>query len=97
MAIGDMYADIQSIASGSYLDIQPSAGSEAVVHNIYHEASIEIYRYDGSNDLLCASASGSGVFAYYAFHVGNTDRIRVKNLDAASKLIGYDGVYTKVT
>ncbi|RLC33770.1 MAG: hypothetical protein DRZ76_03920 [Candidatus Nealsonbacteria bacterium] len=97
MAIGDMFADIQSVASNDYLDIRPAAGNEAVIHNIYHEASIEIYRYDGSNSLLCASASGSGVFAYYAFHVGNTDRIRVKNTESSAKLIGYDGIYTKVT
>lgn len=92
-----MYTDTQSIGAGSYLDIQPAAGSEAVVHNIYHEGGIEIYRYDGTNNLLFATAPDGGVYAYYAFHVGNTDRIRVKNTESAAKLIGFCGVYTKVT
>jgi len=97
MAIGDMYTDIEDIASGSYKDLAVVEGSEAVIHNIYHAASIEIYRYDGVNNLLFASASGSGVYAYYAFHVGEVDRIRVKNIDGETQLIGFDGVYTKVT
>jgi hypothetical protein len=79
------------------LDIQPVAGSEAVIHNVYHEGGVEIYRYDGTNNLLFATAIDAGVYAYYAFHVNNTDRIRVKNTESAAKLIGFDGIYTKVT
>ena len=96
-AIGDMYADIQSIANDAYLDIQPAAGHEAVIHNIYHEGAVEIYRYDGTNNVLIDTASAGGCYAFYAFHVGNTDRIRVQNKGGVAKLLGYDGIYTKVT
>lgn len=95
MAVGDMVADIQSIAAGAYLDIQPSGTVEWVIHNIYHEYDITIERYDGVNALNFYSATGKGVLADFFFHVGNTERIRVKNDHAsAAKLIGYDGVIT---
>ena len=96
-AVLDTFTDIESIADDAYLDIQPAASHEAVIHNIYYENDVELYRYDGSNSILFHSETGSGVLAMYAFHVTNTDRIRVKNVAGSTKLIGYDGVYTKVT
>jgi hypothetical protein len=95
MAVGDVVADIQSVAAGAYLDIQPSAGVEWVIHNIYHESDVELHRYDGTNDLTFDTDTGAGVYAKYAFHCNNTNRIRVKNTNTAAKLIGYDGVQTK--
>jgi hypothetical protein len=95
MAVGDVVADIQSIAAGAYLDIQPSAGVEWVIHNVYHEFDVELHRYDGTNDLTFDTDTGAGVYAKYAFHCNNTDRIRVKNTNVAAKLIGYCGVQTK--
>jgi len=93
----DKFTDIESVADDAFCDIQPAAGHEAVIHNIYHEDDIEVYRYDGTNNLLFHSEIGAGCLAMYAFHVTNTDRIRVKNVAGATKLIAYDGVYTKVT
>jgi len=95
MAIGDVVADIQSIAASAYLDIQPSAGVETVIHNIYHEHDIELSRYDGANSLAFDTDTGAGVYAKYAFHCNETDRIRVKNTNVSARLIGYDGVQTK--
>ena len=95
MAVGDITSDLQSIAAGTYLDIRPGAGAEWVIHNIYHDSKIELYWYDGSNSLLFEVDTSFGVFAWYEFHVGNTRRIRVKNTDSVSKLIGFDGVITK--
>lgn len=95
MPIGDIASGLASVATGAYLDIQPGAGVEVVIHNIYHESDIELYFYDGTNNLLFDSETGKGAYARFAFHVTNTRWIRVKNLDAASKLIGYDGVVTR--
>lgn len=95
MAVGDVVADIQSIAAAAYLDIQPASGVELVIHNVYHEFDVELHRYDGVNDLIFDTETGAGVYAKYAFHCNNTDRIRVKNTNAAAKLIGYCGVQTK--
>jgi hypothetical protein len=95
MVVGDVVADIQSVAAGAYLDIQPASGVEWVIHNIYHEHDVELSRYDGTNSLTFDSDSGAGVYAKYAFHCNNTDRIRVKNMNTSARLIGYDGVQTK--
>lgn len=94
MAVGDVISDIQSIAASAYLDIQPGAGVEYVIHNIYHEDQVEVYFYDGTNNLLFDSDSGKGDFQGI-YHCENVDRIRVKNTAGTSKLIGYDGVQTK--
>jgi len=90
-------SDIQSIAAGSYLDIQPGAGVEWVIHNIYHESDVQLEFYDGTNSLIFDTDAGAGVYAKYAFHVTNARRIRVKNTAASAKLIGYDGIVSKST
>ena len=96
-AIGDMFTDISAdVANNDYCDIQPGAGHEAVIHNIYYEDDIEVYRYDGANEILIESFTGNGVYSWLDFHVNNTDRIRVKNVGGEAHDIGYDGIYTKV-
>ena len=95
MAVGDVFNGLSSVAAAGYLDIQPSSGVEAVIHNIYHESDIQLEFYDGTNSLVFDTDAGAGIYAKYAFHVTNAKRIRVKNTAAAAKLIGYDGVQTK--
>jgi hypothetical protein len=95
LAVGDVFSGISSIAAAAYLDIQPSAGVEVVIHNIYHDGDIQIEFYDGTNSLIFDTDPGAGIYAKYAFHVINARRIRVKNTAATTKLIGYDGVQTK--
>jgi hypothetical protein len=95
MAVGDVFNGLSSVAAAGYLDIQPSSGVEAVIHNIYHENDVQLEFYDGTNSLIFDTDSGAGVYAKYAFHVTNAKRIRVKNTAATSKLIGYCGVQTK--
>ena len=95
MAVGDVFSGLSSIAAAAYLDIQPSSGIEAVIHNIYHESDVQMEFYDGTNSLIFDTDSGAGVYTKYAFHVTNAKRIRVKNTAASAKLIGYDGVQTK--
>ncbi len=95
MAVGDVAKNLQSVAAGAYLDIQPSGTVEWVIHNIYHEYDVTIEVYDGSNSLIFDSDLGSGVYAKYAFHCTNSQRIRVKNTHvSAAKLIGFDGIVT---
>ena len=95
MAVGDVFSGISSVAAAGYLDIQPAAGVEVVIHNIYHDSDIQLEFYDGTNSLIFDTDTGAGVYAKYAFHVTNARRIRVKNTAAVAKLIGYCGVQTK--
>jgi hypothetical protein len=95
MAVGDVFSGLSSVNAESYLDIQPSSGVEAVIHNIYHEGDVQIEFFDGTNSLVFDTDAGAGVYAKYAFHVTNTRRIRVKNTATTAKLIGFDGVISK--
>ncbi|MGQ9530158.1 MAG: hypothetical protein ACUVQW_00705 [Candidatus Bathycorpusculaceae bacterium] len=95
MAVGDVVSAIASVAAGAYLDIQPSAGTEWVIHNIYHEHDVQLEFYNGTNALPFDTEAGAGVYAKYAFHVTNSIRIRVKNTNTSARLIGFDGVQTK--
>lgn len=96
MAVGDVKSGLSSVATGAVLDIQAGSGEEWVIHNIYHESDIDLQWYDGTNTLTWASAiPGPGAETNLQSHVTNTRRVRVKNTNASTKLIGYDGVQTK--
>jgi len=96
MAVGDVKSSIAVVSAGGRLDIRPPSGEEWVIHNIYHEYDVDLEFYDGTNAITFDTDSGAGVYAKYAFHVTNTIRIRVENLDGSnSRKIGYDGVQTR--
>ena len=83
------------VADDGYKNIQPSAGDEVAIHNIYFEDDIEIYWYDGTYEVFFDSATGSGVYPCNSLHVTNSIYIRVKNVGGEAHSIGYDGIYTK--
>lgn len=96
MAKGDVIQDYEDVAAGAYLTIRPSSGSEWVIHNIGHEGTASLSFYDGTNELeFVDSKAGPHCWAYYAWHVTNTNYMRVKNEDGSAKLIYFDGVVTK--
>jgi hypothetical protein len=98
MAVGDVVSEITSIAKDAYLDIQPGAGAEWVIHNIYYQDKATVEFYDGSNSIVFFSdlSAEAGMLAFHAFHVTNGHRIRICNKHAAdAKLLGYDGIVTK--
>jgi hypothetical protein len=96
MARGDTYvAPPVSIATGAVYDLQPASGEEIVIHNIMHEANIELQYYDGTDTLTFLSETGVGILEGLQIHCTNATRLRIKNTDAASKLIAASGMYTK--
>jgi len=95
--LGDVFSACGAqILDAGYKDIQPAAGHEAAIHNIYFEDNIELYWYDGTNTVFFDSATGKGVYPCYGSHITNGIYIRVKNVGGEAHSIGYDGVYTKV-
>ena len=95
--VGDVFTDLASVANDALQDLLPASGHEVEIHNIYHAGKIEVYRYDGTNDCLITTKTGAGVIDWLIFHCTNTDRIRVKNKSGGALIMGYDGIYTKVT
>lgn len=96
MAVGDVVsADATSVANNAYLDTAPGAGVEAVITNIFYAGAVEVYFYDGTNEILVLSDSASGSILNCSFHVTSTRRIRIKNVSGGTVRISYDGVQTK--
>lgn len=95
MAKGDAVGNLQSINAGEVLTLQPGAGIEWIIHNIYHEAEVELRVVEGANKLLFADAAVKGSWSAYFFHLTNTHYLEVKNTNAAAKLIAYDGIVSK--
>lgn len=95
MAVGDAVQGLSSIATVAYASLQPASGIEWIIHNIYYEADVTIEVYNGTSALVFATKGSGGALNFHDFHCTNTIYIRVKNTNAASKLIGYDGVVSK--
>jgi hypothetical protein len=95
MAVGDIVADLQAIDSDSVLTIQPGAGAEWIIHNIYHEDAVELYIAEDSNAILFDSHLTRGSWGAYFFHLTNDHYLKVKNKAALAKLVAYDGVVSK--
>ena len=95
MAKGDAVGDISSVNAAAVLTIQPGAGIEWIVHNIFHEAEVELYVVKSTNELLFDDAAAKGSWSAYFFHLTNTQYLKVKNTNAGAKLIGYDGIVSK--
>ena len=95
MAKGDAVASVSSVNAAATKTIQPGAGVEWIVHNIYHEAEAELNVVEGANELLFDDAAVKGSWSAYFFHLTNTHYLKVKNTNAAAKLIGYDGIVSK--
>lgn len=100
MAVGDVVSNLVSVAgTGGTLDIQPGAGIEWVIQNIYIDtaaASIDLLFYDGVNSLKFVSGQAGPLgITNVQFHINNSRWLRLVNNDAVSRLLGYDGVQTK--
>lgn len=99
MASGDVFVLFSTVASGAYFDIQPSAGTEIVVHNLYltTSASVTAERYNGTSFFsFTGTFSGPVNVTNLQWHCTNTQRIRLLHVTGTvSWAAAADGVYTK--
>lgn len=96
MAAGDVFSCVPtSVAAGASLTIQPGAGVEASIHNLYYAGAVEMYYTDGTNSIKFDSDATAGARLGAIFHVTNTKYLQVKNVTAGAILIAYDGIQSK--
>ena len=97
MAVGDIFADTVSIATGASMQIRPSVGIEVVIHNIYVPDGklATLKKTDGVNTCTVDQITGGG-WVNFNFHINNTDYIEIVNDDAGTQILGYDGIVTKI-
>lgn len=93
-AVGDTKASCSSIANGAFLDVQAGSGEEWLIQGLWFEDSVELQRYDGTNQVIVAQYTQG--YKPLISRVTNSNRIRVKNIHgSAAKLLCYEGVQTK--
>lgn len=96
MAIGDVkqgYAN--ALAPNDYLEIQPPAGEEWIIHNIYYSNSVGFRIVYPGGTLPFDSDSGNGARLGMVFHVTNTQYLRITNQYSTGINVAFDGVQTK--
>jgi len=96
MAAGDAYiVSPVTVTDTAFLDLQPGAGVEVVIHNITipQGTAAELYHYDGTDTILVMSFN-SALFNLQ-LHATNGTWWRVKNVSGASRICGADGMTTK--
>lgn len=98
MAAGDVFQEgPTSVASAGTLDIQPGAGVEWVIHNVYvpEGVSVDFQYYDGTNTITFDSDDVDGSRFNLNWHVTNGTRVRILNNDAGAQFLAADGIVTK--
>jgi len=95
MAVLDKVVNITSVANNAFLDVQPGAGVEWVIHNLMFGGAFELYWYDGTNSILIDSEGANGGRTNLVYHVTNGVRLRMKNTSGGTTFLGYSGVITK--
>ncbi len=95
---GDVFSAYENnLADEGALDVQPAAGGEAVIHNIWYGGAVEIYRNDGTNTVKVNEDSSSGIMEWLSYHVTHSEYITIKNVSGEAVDVGYDGIYTHAT
>ena len=98
MAAGDVFQEgPTSIADAAFLDIQPAASVEWVIHNVYvpKDKAVEFYVFDGTNSILFDSAVSGGTRFSHNWHVTNGIYRRIKNISGGAIFLAADGIVTK--
>lgn len=98
MAVGDTQAGVATIAIGttSTFNIQPPAGQEWVIHNVYYDAGLELRMTNGTITVPFDTDTAMGARMGMSTHVMNGYYLQLRNTSASVVVnIAYDGVQTK--
>jgi hypothetical protein len=96
MAQGDTVSGISSLSgSGTTYDIRPAVGEEWIIHNIYFNKGVEIFKYDGTNLVPLRTYADFGQWDWLCFHLTNSKYIRMRTIRSGTTKLGYDGVRSK--
>lgn len=95
MAIGDVKSGMTNIAQGGSYTIQPPAGEEWVIHNIYYQQGVAFRVVSGAGVLLFDSDTSAGARLGVCFHLTNSQYMVILNSYAGTNLVAYDGIQTK--
>ena len=96
MAVNDIVTVAPtSVANNASLAIQPGAGAEWLIKNLYYGGAVEIYRTDGTNSIKIDSDGATGGRFSASFLLTSASYMTIKNVSGAAIYICYDGLVTK--
>lgn len=84
-----------STADAAFLALQPGAGVEVVIHNIGYDGAMELYFYDGTNQVKMDEDTTAGSRLGLFLHCTNSKYYRIKNVSGATGFLSADGMTTK--
>lgn len=85
-----------SVAAAARLTVQPGAGVEWIIHNVYVPAGIaaagvDVELYDGTNTVVVYAGLTESLLSH-SFHLTNGTYLRVLNNTGGAVLLAADGV-----
>lgn len=95
MALGDVVTDVVTISAGAIYNIKPASGQEWVIHNMLYNGAIEMYKTNGTLDVLYDSDALYGGRINLFLHVTSSVYLKVKNTSGTPITFSYDGIQTK--
>ena len=95
MTAGDSLTNHTSVANGASLTIQPPAGVEWMLQNLYMGGAWELYKTDGSNPFLIANSPTAGSLQNRDMICTNGLYFTIKNVSGGAVYFGYDGFVIK--
>lgn len=96
MAVNDIVTVVPtSVAAGTSLTIQPGAGIEWLIKNLYYGGAVTIYRTDGTNSIAIDTDSSTGGRFDCCFLLTNDSYVKITNNGTSAIYISYDGLVTK--
>ncbi len=90
--INDIVQSFEGVANSGFMTIQATAGQTLMIVNIGSSGSSELYKYNGTDQILLDSLSESGTFASFKFFINDVNYLRLKNTSGASANMTFDGV-----
>ena len=95
MTIGDSVSAHSSVLNNAYLTIQPGAGAEWMIQNLYFGGSWNLFRTDGSNTILITTGTGAGSLQNRDMICTNGIYYTIQNVSGGTVYMGYDGFVIK--
>lgn len=94
MPAGDFRGTIVQLLPGSTFAIQPPAGEEIIIHNIYTSNTVD-FQVVNSQRTITLEPNLVTCLTGYFFHASNVHYFQFINKTSETIYVGYDGIATK--
>lgn len=94
MTAGSVVAANNSTGASATWTVQPAAGVEWSIHNVYWSGACSLKKYDGIYTVTFDSPTSAGALTNMIIHLNNSVYLQITDTSGATNVMGYDGVQT---